>query len=81
MDRLGGTSGAYWDAIGDRYELNLEVVNHVIDPTFRLMPVDWEGQIRMDPSSVYAMARMVGSPSLVQFSFFSDQTNHFSPNS
>jgi hypothetical protein len=41
----------------------LEVVSHVIDPTFRFMTVDWEGQIRMDPSSVYAMARMSASSS------------------
>jgi phosphoglucomutase len=60
VDPLGGASVAYWEAIGDRYGLNLEVVNHTIDPTFRFMTVDWDGQIRMDPSSVYAMARMVG---------------------
>lgn len=60
VDPLGGASVAYWDAIGDRYQLNLEVVNRSIDPTFRFMTVDWDGQIRMDPSSVYAMARMVG---------------------
>jgi phosphoglucomutase len=59
VDPLGGASVAYWDAIGDRYGLNLEVVNHTVDPTFRFMTVDWDGQIRMDPSSVYAMARMV----------------------
>ena len=56
VDPLGGASVAYWDAIGDRYGLNLEVVNHVMDPTFRFMTVDWDGQIRMDPSSPYAMA-------------------------
>ena len=60
VDPLGGASVAYWDAIGDRYGLNLEVVNHTVDPTFGFMTVDWDGQIRMDPSSVYAMARMVG---------------------
>jgi alpha-D-glucose phosphate-specific phosphoglucomutase len=57
---------------GDRYELNLEVVNHVIDPTFRFMTVDWEGQIRMDPSSVYAMARMVGLKERFDVAFASD---------
>jgi phosphoglucomutase len=72
VDPLGGASGAYWDAIGDRYELNLEVVNHVIDPTFRFMTVDWEGQIRMDPSSVYAMARMVGLKERFDVAFASD---------
>jgi phosphoglucomutase len=60
VDPLGGASIAYWDAIGDRYGLNLEVVNHTVDPTFGFMTVDWDGQIRMDPSSAYAMARMVG---------------------
>jgi phosphoglucomutase len=60
VDPLGGASVAYWDAIGERYGLNLEVVNHTIDPTFQFMTVDWDGQIRMDPSSPYAMARLVG---------------------
>jgi len=59
VDPLGGASVAYWDAIGERYGLNLEVVNRSVDPTFRFMTVDWDGQIRMDPSSTYAMARMV----------------------
>src|SRR4029434_6206266 len=72
VDPLGGASVAYWDAIGDRYGLNLEVVNHVIDPTFRFMTVDWDGQIRMDPSSVYAMARMVGLKERFDVSFASD---------
>jgi phosphoglucomutase len=72
VDPLGGASVAYWDAIGDRYELNLEVMNHVIDPTFRFMTVDWDGQIRMDPSSVYAMARMVGLKERFDVAFASD---------
>jgi len=72
VDPLGGASVAYWDAIGDRYEFNLEVVNHVIDPTFRFMTVDWDGQIRMDPSSVYAMARMVGLKQRFDVAFASD---------
>ena len=72
VDPLGGASVAYWDAIGDRYGLNLEVVNHVIDPTFRFMTVDWDGQIRMDPSSVYAMARMVGLKERFDVAFASD---------
>jgi phosphoglucomutase len=59
VDPLGGASVAYWDAIAERYGLNLEVVNHAVDPTFRFMTVDWDGQIRMDPSSPYAMARLV----------------------
>ncbi len=72
VDPLGGASVAYWDAIGDRYGLNLEVVNHIIDPTFRFMTVDWDGQIRMDPSSVYAMARMVGLKERFDVAFASD---------
>ena len=72
VDPLGGASVAYWDAIGDRYGLNLEVVNHTVDPTFRFMTVDWDGQIRMDPSSVYAMARMVGLKDRFDVAFASD---------
>jgi phosphoglucomutase len=59
VDPLGGASVAYWDAIAARYGLRLEVVNHAVDPTFRFMTVDWDGKIRMDPSSPYAMARLV----------------------
>ncbi len=59
VDPLGGASVAYWDAIAERYGVRLEVVNHAVDPTFRFMTVDWDGKIRMDPSSPYAMARMV----------------------
>lgn len=72
VDPLGGASVAYWDEIGDRYRLNLEVVNHTIDPTFRFMTVDWDGQIRMDPSSVYAMASMVGLKERFDVAFASD---------
>jgi phosphoglucomutase len=72
VDPLGGASLAYWDAIGDRYKLDLEVVNRAIDPTFRFMTVDWDGQIRMDPSSVYAMARMVGLKERFDVAFASD---------
>jgi len=72
VDPLGGASVAYWDAIGDRYGLNLQVVNHTIDPTFRFMAVDWDGQIRMDPSSVYAMASMVGLKDRFDVAFASD---------
>jgi phosphoglucomutase len=60
VDPLGGASVAYWSAIGDRYGLDLTVVNESVDPTFRFMTVDWDGRIRMDPSSPYAMASLVG---------------------
>jgi len=72
VDPLGGASVAYWDAIGERYGLDLEVVNHTIDPTFRFMTVDWDGQIRMDPSSPYAMARMVDLKDRFDVAFASD---------
>jgi phosphoglucomutase len=72
VDPLGGASVAYWDAIGERYGLDLEVVNHAIDPTFRFMTVDWDGQIRMDPSSPYAMARMVDLKERFDVAFASD---------
>ena len=72
VDPLGGASVAYWDAIRDRYGLNLEVVNHAIDPTFSFMTVDWDGQIRMDPSSVYAMARMIDLKERFAVAFASD---------
>src|SRR5262245_10596343 len=71
-DPLGGASVAYWDAIGERYGLNLEVVNHTVDPAFGFMTVDWDGQIRMDPSSPHAMARMVGLKDRFDVAFASD---------
>jgi phosphoglucomutase len=60
VDPLGGASLAYWQAIAERYRLDLTVVNTAIDPTFRFMTVDWDGKIRMDPSSTYAMAGLIG---------------------
>jgi phosphoglucomutase len=59
VDPLGGAGVRYWGAIAERYGLNLTVVNETIDPTFRFMTVDWDGQIRMDPSSPYAMQRLL----------------------
>jgi phosphoglucomutase len=72
VDPLGGASVLYWDAIGERYGLDLQVVNRAVDPTFRFMTVDWDGQIRMDPSSPYAMARMVGLKDRFDVAFASD---------
>ena len=60
VDPLGGAGVHYWEPIAERYGLNLTVVNEAVDPTFRFMTVDWDGQIRMDPSSVYAMQRLIG---------------------
>jgi phosphoglucomutase len=59
VDPLGGAGVHYWGPIAERYGLNLTVVNQAVDPTFRFMTVDWDGQIRMDPSSPYAMQRLI----------------------
>jgi len=60
VDALGGAGIHYWEPIAARYGLDLTVVNNAVDPTFRFMTVDWDGQIRMDPSSPYAMVNLVG---------------------
>jgi phosphoglucomutase len=59
-DPLGGASVAYWGEIADRFGLDLTVVNPVVDATFRFMTLDWDGKIRMDCSSPYAMASLIG---------------------
>jgi phosphoglucomutase len=59
VDPLGGAGVHYWGPIAERYRLNLTVINQAVDPTFRFMTVDWDGQIRMDPSSPYAMQRLI----------------------
>jgi phosphoglucomutase len=59
-DPLGGASVGYWGEIADRYELDLTVVNPDVDPTFRFMTLDWDGRIRMDCSSPFAMASLIG---------------------
>jgi phosphoglucomutase len=58
VDPLGGSGVHYWPVIAERYGLDLTVVNEEVDPTFRFMTVDWDGKIRMDPSSVYAMRNL-----------------------
>ncbi len=58
-DPLGGAGVAYWGPIAERYRLNLKVLNGAVDPTFRFMTVDWDGKIRMDCSSRYAMAGLI----------------------
>jgi phosphoglucomutase len=60
VDALGGAGVHYWSRIAERYELDLTVVDATVDPTFRFMTVDSDGQIRMDPSSPYAMKRLTG---------------------
>src|SRR5689334_600477 len=64
-----------WEPIADRYGLNLTVVNEAVDPTFRFMTVDWDGQIRMDPSSPYAMERLIGLKDKFEIAFACD-TDH-----
>jgi phosphoglucomutase len=58
VDPLGGASLRYWEAIAERAGLDLEIVNRELDPTFRFVPLDWDGKIRMDCSSPYAMGRL-----------------------
>ena len=75
VDPLGGAGVHYWEPIARRYGLNLTVVNQAVDPTFRFMTVDWDGQIRMDPSSPYAMQRLIGLKDRFDISFACD-TDH-----
>jgi len=60
VDPLGGSSIDYWDRIADAYGLRIDVVNRVIDPAFSFMTLDWDGRVRMDCSSPYAMAGLIG---------------------
>ena len=75
VDPLGGAGVHYWSRIAERYGLNLTVVNEVVDPTFRFMTRDWDGQIRMDPSSPYAMQRLIGLKDRFDIAFACD-TDH-----
>jgi len=75
VDPLGGAGVHYWAPIAERYGLNLTVVNEAVDPTFRFMTVDWDGQIRMDPSSPYAMQRLIGLKHRFAIAFACD-TDH-----
>jgi len=60
VDPLGGASLDYWEPIAERYGFRLDVVNRAVDPTFRFMTADWDGALRMDPSSPYAMRLLIG---------------------
>lgn len=75
VDPLGGAGIDYWPRIAGKYSLNLKVVNASVDPTFRFMTVDWDGKIRMDPSSPYAMQRLIGLKDKFDIAFASD-TDH-----
>ncbi|MCL5997879.1 MAG: phosphoglucomutase (alpha-D-glucose-1,6-bisphosphate-dependent) [Chloroflexi bacterium] len=75
VDPLGGAGVHYWGPIGECYKLNLTLVSDEVDPTFRFMTVDWDGKIRMDPSSVYAMQRLIGLKDQFDIAFACD-TDH-----
>ncbi len=75
VDPLGGAGVHYWAAIAERHGLNLTVVNEDVDPTFRFMTIDWDGRIRMDPSSPYAMQRVIGLKDRFDIAFACD-TDH-----
>jgi phosphoglucomutase len=75
VDPLGGAGVHYWARIGERYRLNLEVVNQQVDPTFSFMTLDWDGRIRMDPSSPWAMQRLLALKDRFDIAFGCD-TDH-----
>ena len=75
VDPLGGAGVHYWKPIAERYKLNLEVISEIVDPTFSFMTVDWDGQIRMDPSSPYAMQRLIKMKDQFDIAFACD-TDH-----
>ncbi len=75
VDPLGGAGVHYWQPIAEHYGLNLTVVNQQVDPTFRFMSVDWDGQIRMDPSSPYAMRSLIKLKNRFDIAFACD-TDH-----
>jgi phosphoglucomutase len=75
VDPLGGAGVHYWAKIAEKYKLNLTVVSDIVDLTFRFMSVDWDGQIRMDPSSPYAMQRLIALKDKYQIAFACD-TDH-----
>ena len=75
VDPLGGAGVHYWPAIAERYKLDLTIVNRQVDPTFRFVTVDWDGQIRMDPSSSYAMQGLISLKDQFDIAFACD-TDH-----
>jgi phosphoglucomutase len=75
VDPLGGAGVHYWAPIAERYGLDLTVVSDVVDETFRFMTLDWDGQIRMDPSSPYAMQRLLALKDRFDIAFAAD-TDH-----
>ncbi|MDB5618191.1 phosphoglucomutase (alpha-D-glucose-1,6-bisphosphate-dependent) [Tardiphaga sp.] len=72
IDPLGGAGVQYWQPIIERYKIDATVVSDVVDPTFRFMTLDWDGKIRMDCSSPYAMARLIGMRDKFDVAFAND---------
>ncbi len=75
VDPLGGAGVNYWAAIAERHRLDLTVISKLVDPTFAFMPLDWDGQIRMDPSSAFAMQHLVALKDHFDIAFACD-TDH-----
>jgi phosphoglucomutase len=75
IDPLGGSGVAYWQPLAERYGLDIEIVNPAVDPTFRFMPLDWDGRIRMDCSSPYAMANLIALKDRFDVAFGNDADN------
>ena len=75
VDPLGGAGVHYWAHIAERYKIDLEVVSEQVDPQFGFMTLDWDGKIRMDPSSSYAMQRLIGIKDRFDIAFACD-TDH-----
>ncbi len=75
VDPLGGAGVHYWAPIAERYRINLDVVSDVVDPQFAFMTLDWDGKIRMDPSSSFAMQRLIGLKDRYDVAFACD-TDH-----
>jgi len=75
VDPLGGAGVHYWSAIAERYGIDLTVVSETVDPTFSFMSLDWDGRVRMDPSSSYAMQRLIGLKDRFDVAFACD-TDH-----
>jgi phosphoglucomutase len=72
VDPMGGAGVAYWGEIAERYSIPLEVISTEVDPTFAFMPLDWDGKIRMDCSSPYAMQRLLGMQDRFDVAWASD---------
>ena len=75
IDPLGGSGVGYWKPIIERYGLDVEIVNPSVDPTFRFMPLDWDGKIRMDCSSPYAMTNLIALKDRFDVAFGNDADN------